>query len=255
MAEERDPGWSCPKGLFLVLLLLFVGSLLLPAVYHPSHVKSNRTKCSNDLRQLALAAIQYGDDKRLFPHVGQTRELDGDLMSSDSSRSVRALVFYGYHDNPEGLICPSSEDLYIPIANAAVRQDMKLWTWQGATADPKRSPWLAGSDPALVANTELSYGLTRRGLDRNVASKVALAADRGVRVLETPTPGTPPGHVGNHLEGWNVVHADATVSFVGAEHDFGDGAASPGFHLRGAADGEDALALSAAADPAVRKAR
>ena len=42
---------------------------------------------------------------------------------------MRSLYWYGYHDNPEGAICPSSIDVYVPIQNKAVRDDLRLWNW------------------------------------------------------------------------------------------------------------------------------
>lgn len=217
--------------IFDVLIVVFLLAAL-TLVVAPSFVRVNRgghrTKCSNDLRQLGLAAVQYGDDKRFLPHVAATRSLDGDVNSSDTPRSVRAMVWYGYHDNPEGFVCPSSMDLHVAVTDEDVLHNMRLWGWSGewGTKDSPRNtvpPWkdgLAGADPSLYQTSELSYAYTRRGYNRNVSSTKILGADRARR-----TPGTEnrtdlsPGDYGNHADGWNVLMADCTVQWAGSDQE------------------------------------
>jgi hypothetical protein len=217
----RSRGFSIFDVLVVLFLLVVLTLLLAPVYVHP-HGRSNRVKCSNNLRQLGLAAVQYGDDKRFLPHVRATKELDGAITSSDTARSVRALVWYGYHDNPEGFICPSSADLHVPVADAEVLDNMRLWGWQGSFGEPGSArnttpPWRdegAGGDQALLETTELSYAYTRRGYNRNVSSLKILMADRSLRPREVETTDLTPGNLGNHRDGWNVLRADCTVSFV-----------------------------------------
>lgn len=180
--------------------------------------KSSRTKCSNNMRQLALAAIMYADDKRFFPHVGPLARLDGGADSNATTKVVRALVWYGYHDDPEGFICPNSYDLYVPITDNAVKADLRLWFWAGeARGDPTASPFTDGRpDPTLDATDELSYGWTRRALSSNARSTTPLLGDRAQADPDAraSTEATRPGLYGNHDDGSNVVYADGTPSFV-----------------------------------------
>lgn len=206
----------------LCLSLLLVLAAFSGPVFRRNREGCCRTKCSSNLRQLGLAAVQYGDDKRFLPHLGSLRALDGDIRSSDTPRAVRALAWYGYHDNPEGFVCPQSDDVNLPIGDASVLENMRLWGYARDYAEPgdprnTTSPFAdqATRDPTLLETSELSFGLTRRGLTRNVASGVVLGADRSVRVEGDPgAKVSSPGDYGNHPDGWNVLNADCTVEFV-----------------------------------------
>jgi hypothetical protein len=186
-------------------------ALFLPVALRAQGQRVARIKCSNNLRQVALALAQYGDDKRFLPHVGRTRDLDGGVETSDSTRTLRALLWYGYLDKPASMVCPAADDYSLPVESKEVRENMRHWFWGGARskADPRQSPYVDGQpDPKLSETREASYGLTRRGYNRNVSSEEKLAADRAVR------DGVSRGALaGNHDDGWNVALADATVSF------------------------------------------
>ena len=243
----------------ILVVLVASGGALMLAARQRAMKRHRAARCGNNLRQLGLAAVQYGDDKRFLPHNGPTLELDGDVRSLDTTTTVRALVWYGYHDNPEGFVCGASEDLYIAGAPREVLDNMRLWGWAGqwgTARDRSRttiSPWIdghAGGDEALVDTSELSYAYTRRGYNRNVSSTKSLAADRGMRVSEAAGAASlEPGHVGNHLNGWNVLKADCTIEFIdGASADFG-GVPAYDF-LVGTGKGEGFLPLSDVARPA-----
>lgn len=245
---------------FLEVLVLLAILLVLAGLGAAALLKTRegagKTKCSNTLRQIAMSAIQYGDDKRLLPHFNAIRTLDGDNKSTHTPVAVRALVWYGYHDNPEFFICPDSDDVYVPITDREVLDDMRLWGWTGTWASAKdslrkkTSPWRdggAGGDVALVATAELSYAFTRQGYNRNVAGPELLGADRSARGPQTNSK-TLPGDVGNSSDGWNVVRADSSVSFVDAQFDFGDGKSAYD-HLVGTNKGEGFLPLSDVARP------
>ncbi|MBL4849695.1 MAG: DUF1559 domain-containing protein [Planctomycetes bacterium] len=202
------------RNVFVLATLISIAALLLPPVLEAQSRRASRIKCANNLRQIGLAIVQYGDDKRYLPHVKPTRELDGGIESNHSAVKIRALIFYGYHDNPEGFVCPSSDDSALVVSDEEVRDNMRKWHWGRATnPNPRTAPWLdSASDPKGSESRELSYGLTRRGYNRNVSSTKMISADRAVR------DGTSKGALaGNHDEGWNVVQADCTVEW--SKHD------------------------------------
>ncbi|MBL4845898.1 MAG: DUF1559 domain-containing protein [Planctomycetes bacterium] len=217
--------------LIVVALLAILAAFARPALHAP-RADYRLTKCSNNLRQLGFAMVQYGDDKRFLPHVNPILTLDGDNYSSDTTLKVRTLFWFGYHDDPEGFVCANSDDMAVPISDDAL-DNGRLWGWggnSGAKGDLARDTTPpcrdggAGADEALVDTSELSYALTRRGYDRNVASTKLLGADRGMRVEDDPAvTSSQPGHYGNHKDGWNVLKADCTVEFVRPDFDFGDG--------------------------------
>lgn len=218
----------------LVLFVLFaslwlcVFTALVPGLARAQR-SATRSRCYNDLRMLGLAALQYADDERAFPHLGPRSVLDGGTDTPATTKAVRTLLWRGYHDRPQGWVCVASADIDVPITDAAVREDLRRWFWGGAArGDPERPPFSDGlPDPALDATDELSYGWTRRALGANVRSSSALAADRAQHDPERAE--APPGERGNHEDGAAVVRADGTVEWV--------------------AGGEDAAWLAATEDP------
>jgi type II secretory pathway pseudopilin PulG len=198
-----------------ICLLCLVGGGVLLALLMPAMQRAGRhadkTRCMSNLRQLGLASIQYADDKRFFPHVGPITDLDGDVTTNDGPRKIRTLLFYGYHDYPEGWICPSSSDQGAPLA-PGIRGNMRTWFWSGGvTPGPGGSSPIGDAlqDPAHDQTTELSYGFSRRGINVNARSTVLFGADRARR------DGTGAGTalVGNHQTGWNVLRVDCTVEW------------------------------------------
>lgn len=186
----------------IVVLLAAVGALA-PTALRGQDRKATQLQCTNHLRQLGLAAMQYSDDKRFFPHVGKVQELDGGYTTNASTKATRALMWYGYHADPEKFVCPATPDRALPIEDAGVKADLRTWFWAQdyGRASPRANPFVDGAaDPALSATSELSYGWTRRGLNANGRHDVKVAADRSRA---------------NHGDGWNVLALDATVTWVG----------------------------------------
>lgn len=207
-----------PLVLALVVTVVFglpvvvgvLAALLMPSLLG-AKAKANRTRCANNLRMLALAAIQYSDDKRAFPHARAAAALDGDPTTGDSPRVVRTLVWFGYHDMPEGFVCRASDDQAVPITNPATQADLRRWFWGGGTSAAKAPPFVDGQqDPPLDQTTELSYGWTRRALGANARSTALLAGDRALRDPSRPVTNA---LVGNHPDGWSVVQADASTAW------------------------------------------
>lgn len=213
--------FSATEVTLTLALLLVLAAFGAPALRRTSGC-SFSARCANDLRQVGLAAVQYGDDKRYLPHVASNlKVLDGDIDSSDTPKAVRSLLWFGYHDNPEGFVCRASEDFSLPVDSAEVLENMRLWGFDrdyAAPDSPRNSapPWQdpITRDPNLRETSELSFAYTRRGYNRNVSSLKTLGADRGLRVEEDSPEATLPGDRGNHREGWNVLKADCTVELV-----------------------------------------
>lgn len=203
-----------------VCVLGILATLLMPALMKAKQ-KANRTKCANHLRMVGLSMLQYADDKRGFPHVRGKEELDGDVTTSDSPKIARALIWHGYLDTPDTLVCPESLDW---ARSPVVTGSMRTWFWDGRTVpEGAASPFTDGQpDPALDQTDELSYGWTRRALSANARSTTLLSADRALR-------GDPGALMGNHRDGANVGHVDGTVRWA------------PGY--------DDALTSTDAADP------
>ena len=261
----RSPGApSARQRIFTVALVcvpLFLcvpgitATVLLPALRKAkidARARFSGPRCSNNLRQLGLAAIQYSDDKRFFPHVERQGTLDGGVDTNASTKKTRALLFYGYHDDPDAWICPASYDQSIPTTAG------RSWFWQGLTNPTigNQGPIADGApDPTLEDTDELSYGWTRKGMNSNVRSTALLAADRAVQdpaVLSGARPvvnANQPvsGIIGNHATGWNVLRADAMVEWFDILQ-----TPYPGVFLTGTSSPSDGyLGLKIQADPSV----
>jgi hypothetical protein len=187
----------------VLMLVLGLGTLLFLPAYSQRGERVSGTKCANNLRQLAIAAICYSDDKRQFPHLGPG-ELSGGPESDVAYRTLEALEWYGYSDTRESWVCPSSLDVVQP------RQPGKPPRAPGSVS-PLFDP---APRPSLDQTDELSYGWTRRRLGTNARSTLPLAADRAVRWLPDDELGTtrlPPGRLGNHRDRLELVQVDGAV--------------------------------------------
>ncbi len=182
--------------LVLMAGLIFVAGLFVAVCRHAigDHRRGevSVTRCSNNLKQIGMAAIQYADDQRFFPYLGPPGQLQlqGGWKSDTASRIARTLVYYNYNDDPDSFICPSSPDRSVPQTMAA-RKDLPL-----------------------DQMTNLSYGWTRRTPTSSSPSMSIIAGDKS-RVIgwhEDALPGAREAHtgnmVGNHKDAQLVVCVD-----------------------------------------------
>lgn len=218
---RRYAGFTLIELLVVIAIIGILATLLMPALLKAKE-KANQTKCTNNLKQIAMASIQYADDKRFFPHFTTISKLDSGCSSNIAARCFRALAFYNYDDNPEGFICPSSPDQFKPLEPEA-KADIKNFFWTGGsvptnyTASPIYNP-NSGDQPLISSSggmVDLSYGWTKRGLTSNAQSGTFLAGDKSRILVDDNGTGTSGGSshtgnaVGNHKDCMLVVCLDA----------------------------------------------
>ena len=103
------------RGLTLVdvVVLLYVASMVVAYGALSRRVFGRRDtseRCKNNLKALAIAAVQYSDDHRFFPHSGPINGLAGGVDSDESARAVRLLYAFDYIEG-RPFICPGSADV------------------------------------------------------------------------------------------------------------------------------------------------
>lgn len=207
MRRRRRRAGVTRAGVVIALALLLTGAGFLAAALGNAASKANRSKCSNNARQLGLAAVQHADDRRSFPYVG-----DGGLETNHATRALRAVVDAGYLDGGYAFVCPESNDVAVEPVMAR-RSAGAPWTWGVLRDEPPVDPLSPEArDPVLAETTELSYGWTRRRLGANVRSTTPVSADRAVREPDADPSDDP--LQGNHVGGMTVVQADASVSWL-----------------------------------------
>ena len=229
MPRPRRSSFTLIELLVVLAIIGVLAALLMPALLKTKE-KANRSKCANALRQLGIAALAYSDDMRFFPHHERPHLVDGGWDTSHPSKSIRALLWYGYHDSPEGWICPSSWDLFVRVDDANSKNNPRYWFW----SSPRSNGTVTGGagqgsgrsdvspfadqlpDHSLDGTDEVSYGWTRKGMNENVASNALLSADRSLRREEKggPSATVMNGVNGNHADGWNALQVDAAVRWL-----------------------------------------
>lgn len=194
---------------FVVLGLLYTLGLGAVALLRRVHEKALQTNCSNNFRMLGLAAIQYADDKRFYPHVRGAQELDGGIDTSDGPTAIGRLVRRGYSDG-YGLTCPATPDEPPPMLGPGPErpgrqptdEEQAAWTFSGVAGDP---------DPVLAETRHLSYGWTRRALNSNARSSRWILGDRAVLAEGVDRQPDDDPLQGNHHGFLMAAQADGTV--------------------------------------------
>ena len=180
MRTRRQRGLTLIDLVFLAALICFLFTLSVVGRIK-GHEKDKQVRCAYNLKQIALAAIQYSDDKRFFPHIAPINQLDAGWRSPVAVKCVRTLVLLDYDDNPEGFVCPSSVDRATPLS-----------AWVTGTSTPL--PLYQARGERLDQATDLSYGWTKRGCTTNCGSSM-LVGDKSRRL--DPDLGDTGGHAGN----------------------------------------------------------
>src|SRR4051812_29493682 len=127
MRERRGNGFTVLEIVVVIVLAVLLVALLMPVRIH-GHQRHEQTKCGNNLKQIALSAIQYADEA-CRPGSRPPASLGGSnagYATTTAAKAVRTLVYLNYCDNPEVFCCPSSLDTPAAMSNAAKADPRKF---------------------------------------------------------------------------------------------------------------------------------
>ncbi|MDF1662152.1 MAG: prepilin-type N-terminal cleavage/methylation domain-containing protein [Planctomycetota bacterium] len=197
-------------------IIAILAAFFLPTI-SISRGKSNKQKCANNLRGIALGLIQYSNENSFFPHM---QSLESPNLTTDVAKVYRTLIHLKYVDSPEIYICPDSEDFPIELDDTVINNP-KQFQWKSPTASGSNlAPIFAPPDPDIFTDAnflQLSYTYLRRSVKSSSArSDTMIAADKAVKEdFDAADTGTQFfGPVGNHSDGFNIMYGDGHVDYA-----------------------------------------
>jgi prepilin-type N-terminal cleavage/methylation domain-containing protein/prepilin-type processing-associated H-X9-DG protein len=155
--DEGHPAFTLIELLVVIAVISILAALLLP-VLASAKIKTQRLACVNNIRQLAIASLEYEDDMDIWvgPTTNNPNFSEGDWMG--------AMVKY-YGNSAGVLLCPSTRDKGNPhnLINPGGNSD-SAWHW--TLSDPVYvgsygyNKWLAPNPGAMnnaVAHPDWLY--------------------------------------------------------------------------------------------------
>jgi prepilin-type N-terminal cleavage/methylation domain-containing protein len=119
--KRKIKGFTLIELLVVISIIAVLAGLSMTAVIKVRQ-ESRKVACSNNLKQLGLAAQMYLNDHRIFPYnLGDAAGEKEDAFGDEEESATRGLdhiqvLFDGdYIDDPEVVICPASKDIAATI--------------------------------------------------------------------------------------------------------------------------------------------
>ena len=177
MRRLKIYGFTLVELLVVILIISVLASFIVPAVFQ-GRDRVFRTQCMNRLRTLGQMSMIYADDhKQWFPVAGtdEPKAYESLQLLADAMKAAR---------NPEGFICPASNDS--PV--------------EGWNED--------SDDPFILTEDNVSYAWRNKKLKATGggSSKTSLGADSSIRIEGVTEE--------NHADGMNMLYTDSSVKFL-----------------------------------------
>jgi prepilin-type N-terminal cleavage/methylation domain-containing protein len=116
-SKRKIKGFTLIELLVVISIIAVLAGLSMTAVIKVRQ-QSRKVACSNNLKQLGLAAQMYLNDHRIFPFnlgeaAGEKEDAFGDEEESATRGHDHIQVIFdgGYIDDPEVVVCPASKDV------------------------------------------------------------------------------------------------------------------------------------------------
>jgi prepilin-type N-terminal cleavage/methylation domain-containing protein/prepilin-type processing-associated H-X9-DG protein len=134
--NRKSPGFTLVELLVVIAIIAVLIALLLPAVQKVREA-AKRAECSNNMRQLGLACLNYESANKAFP-IGDSRN-DGDSATPNNPYAVNwlALILPYIEQGNLASIYNYNADWSNPSNNAAISVQVKIYNCPSTPHQPR----------------------------------------------------------------------------------------------------------------------